>query len=225
MPKFTIETTYHLPVFRQRTYDAATLAEACQAAIEDRDWSSRKDDYESSGATFVSGAWEGDGTAYRVPALCVPGQFLEPVQRRAGLFEVLLGMLEILAHADDPRASVRPAWLPRARAVVAQAEAVLEGASDPYPDPAEASGAAYRVLALEVARVHRQVAAILETEPDMSPLSADAVTDREIRDACDEVAAAMDLSEQIGAAAFRAGFLAIRAAHRRLTAGGGKRNA
>ena len=35
MPDFTIETTYHLPVFRRRTYAADTLDAACSAAIDD----------------------------------------------------------------------------------------------------------------------------------------------------------------------------------------------
>ena len=37
MAKFTIETTYRLPVFRQRTYEADTLAKACRHAVEDDD--------------------------------------------------------------------------------------------------------------------------------------------------------------------------------------------
>ena len=37
MPDYTIETTYHLPAYRHRTYSAATVAEACRLAIEDGD--------------------------------------------------------------------------------------------------------------------------------------------------------------------------------------------
>lgn len=48
MPRFTIETTYRLPVYRQRAYDAETLEEACRVAVEDDDWSEQKEDYESS---------------------------------------------------------------------------------------------------------------------------------------------------------------------------------
>jgi hypothetical protein len=39
MPKFTLESTYHLPAYRHRTYDAVTSAEACRRAVEDDDWS------------------------------------------------------------------------------------------------------------------------------------------------------------------------------------------
>jgi hypothetical protein len=49
MPKFTIETTYSLPIFRQRCYEAETLEAACRLAIEDQDWSDHKEDYETSG--------------------------------------------------------------------------------------------------------------------------------------------------------------------------------
>jgi hypothetical protein len=35
MPVFTIETTYRLPVYRQQTYEAATMEEACRRAIDD----------------------------------------------------------------------------------------------------------------------------------------------------------------------------------------------
>ena len=38
MPKFIVESTYHLPVFRQKEYEAQTIAEACAMAIVDEDW-------------------------------------------------------------------------------------------------------------------------------------------------------------------------------------------
>lgn len=37
MPKFTIEATYRMPYYRQRTYEASTPEEACRQAIEDED--------------------------------------------------------------------------------------------------------------------------------------------------------------------------------------------
>ena len=69
MPRFTIEATYRLPVYRQRSYEAETLEEACRLAVEDDDWSEQKEDYESSGETYVTGAWPGEDTAYRIAAL------------------------------------------------------------------------------------------------------------------------------------------------------------
>jgi hypothetical protein len=217
MAKFTIETTYHLPVFRQRTYEAATVAEACRQAVEDDNWDDAAKDYESSGATYVSGAWVGADSAYRGPALAVPGQFDELVQRKADQFEVMLGMLKILAHADDLRGPDLSGWLPRARALVAKAEAILVGEPDPDPGPAGGAGSVYMVRALAVSCARAQVVAILETDRDLTPLTADAVTDLDIHHACTAVVAEMDRDEQLGAAAFRAGFLAIRAADRRVT--------
>ncbi|RWG34982.1 hypothetical protein [Mesorhizobium sp.] len=100
MPEFTIETTYHLPVFRHATYAADTAEAACRLAIEDNDWSGQREVYESSGETYVTGIWEGDDTAYRAPAIPVPPHFLETVQRQAAHFEILLGLLKMLG-ADD----------------------------------------------------------------------------------------------------------------------------
>jgi hypothetical protein len=126
MPRFTIETTYRLPVYRQRTYEAETLEAACRLAANDDDWSEQKEDYESSGETYVTGAWPGEDTAYRVGALTVPSRFGEMLQRKADHFEILLGILKLLAHAPD--ASFRRQ---RADAAIAKADAILAGAPDP----------------------------------------------------------------------------------------------
>ncbi|MDX8449380.1 hypothetical protein [Mesorhizobium captivum] len=72
MPEFTLETTYRLPVFRQRTYEAETPEAACRLAIEDYDWSDQKEDYESSGETFVTGIWQAADAAYRGSTVSVP---------------------------------------------------------------------------------------------------------------------------------------------------------
>ena len=212
MAKFTIETTYRLPVYRHRTYDAETLTEACRRAVEDDDWDDAKKDYESSGDTYVSGAWEGAGSAYHGPALSVPAQFDEVVHRKADQLELMLGMLKILANADDLQAPDLPTWLPRARAVIAKAEAILAGEPDPDSD---ASGSVYVVRELATSRVREQVVAILETDPDLASLSAEAVTDAEIYEACVAAAAMMNLVEAISAAEFRAALIAIGKAGRR----------
>jgi hypothetical protein len=131
MPFFTIEATYRVPVYRQRTYEADAVAQACRLAIEDNDWSDQKEDFESSGETYVTGAWPGSDTAYRVTALRVPSQFGETVQRKADHFETLLGLLKVLAHTPDDAASDPPFWRQRADAAIAKAEAILAGARDP----------------------------------------------------------------------------------------------
>lgn len=131
MPFFTIEATYPLPVYRQRTYEADTLEQACRLAIEDDDWSDQKEDFDSSGETYVTGAWPGPDSAYRVIALPVPSQFGQTAQRKADHFETLLGILKVLAHATDGAASDPPFWRQRADAAIAKAEATLAGARDP----------------------------------------------------------------------------------------------
>lgn len=72
MPKFTIECTYRLPVYRHRTYEAETVDAACALALADDDWESQKEDYETGGPTYVSGAWEGENAAYNGPSVNVP---------------------------------------------------------------------------------------------------------------------------------------------------------
>ena len=123
MPRFTIETTYRLPVYRQRSYEAETLEEACRLAVIDDDWSEQKEDYESSGETYVTGAWPGEDN--RIAALPLPSQFGEMLQRKADHCETLLGILKVLAHAPEA-----PFWRERADAAIAKAEAILAGAPD-----------------------------------------------------------------------------------------------
>src|SRR3546814_11455450 len=72
MPSFTIESTYRLPVFRHRTYEAATAEDACRLAIADEDWTGQKEDYENSGATYLTGIWRGVDSASIAPALAPP---------------------------------------------------------------------------------------------------------------------------------------------------------
>lgn len=131
MPFFTIEATYRIPVYRQRTHEAGTVEQACRLAVEDDDWSDQKEDFESSGETYITGAWPGPDSAYRVTTLPVPSQFGETMQRKADHFETLLGILKVLAHAPDGAAPDPPFWRQRADAAIAKAEAILVGARDP----------------------------------------------------------------------------------------------
>jgi hypothetical protein len=104
-----------------------TLEEACRLAIEDDDWSEQKKDYESSGETYVTGAWPGEDSAYRVAALAVPSQFDESIQRRADHFETVLGILKVFAHQTQAGTSAQ-FWRQLADAAIAKAEQVLSGA-------------------------------------------------------------------------------------------------
>src|SRR3546814_15694518 len=63
---FTIETSYRIPVNRQRRYAANSLAEACRLAIEDDDWEGSREDFECAGETHVTGAWPGDRKSTRL---------------------------------------------------------------------------------------------------------------------------------------------------------------
>ena len=137
MPVFTIETTYRLPVYRQRSYEAETLDAACALAIADEGWDDEKSDVETSGDTYVTGAWDGRDAAYRGRALSIPSQFGEQVQRRADHFEVLLGLLKVFAHAPDAESADDPFWRQRLDAAIAKAEAILAD----EPDPQAAGGA------------------------------------------------------------------------------------
>ena len=131
MPTFTIETTYRLPVYRQRSYEAETLDAACALAIADEGWDDEKSDVETSGDTYVTGAWDGRAAAYRGRALIIPSQFGEQVQRKADHFEVLLGLLKVFAHAPDAEPSDGPFWRQRLDAAIAKAEAILACEPDP----------------------------------------------------------------------------------------------
>ena len=129
MPAFTIETSYDLPVYRQRTYEADTVDQACRLAIEDDDWSNEKLDHETARETYVSGIWHGPDAAYAAPAVPVPSQYGDALRRKVDHFEVLLGIVKVLA--SDSGTIDRAFWQARAVVAIAKAEAILAGAHDP----------------------------------------------------------------------------------------------
>lgn len=215
MPDFTIETTYHLPVFRHRTYEADTLDEACRAAIEDDSWDIAEKDFDSSGAIHITGIWDGAHAAYAGPPLQIPPQFDEPVQRRAHHFEILLGLLKILF--DDIRAA-RPSsvdWLDRPAWAIARGEAILAGDADPE-EPVNLPKPSHVLVTLQENRVRDAITAVLEVDPNFKGLTPEAVTDDEVHAACLSLVARMDFSDVVGNAEFQAALFAIRSTHRRL---------
>ena len=218
MPTFTIETTYHLPIYRHRNYEADTLDQACRLAIEDDDWSDEKSDWDNSGETYVSGVWQGVDAAYRGPSLLIPSQFSEAIRRKADHFETLLGVLKVLAHVEGLRAPDLPYWLPKAQAAIAKAEAILASAHDPKGEPDSLANRVHVLVQLEEIRVRDAIAPIIESDPELTQLAADAITDDDVHAACLAVAAQTDLSEERGAAEFRAALAAIREAERRKAA-------
>ncbi|MBB5520192.1 hypothetical protein [Amphiplicatus metriothermophilus] len=211
MPAYTVETTYRVPVYRQRTYEAATPAEACRRAIEDDDWSNDKLDYEAAGETYVTGIWLGTDAAYSGEAVPVPSHFDETIQRKAAHFEVLFGLLKIVVADQISQRGTDANWLARASAAVAKAEAIVAGVRDP-DEPVTAPRPRHVLAQLQEDRVRDQIAPIVETDAEFAGLTADAVPDADIHSACVSVAANIDLSEEVGAAEFRAALAALRAA-------------
>lgn len=124
MPIFTVETTYHLPVYRQRSYKADTPKEACRRAIDDDRWGDAKEDIDTSGETYVTGLWKGRNAAYSGKELPVPDEFHETVQRKADLFDELVTILREPARPMGLSEYQFGHWFPRAVAVLAKADAI-----------------------------------------------------------------------------------------------------
>ncbi|RUM17132.1 hypothetical protein EFD56_19605 [Rhizobium phaseoli] len=215
MSDFTIETTFHLPVVRHRTYAAETLEAACRAAIDDDNWKMAGNDHDSSRRVHVTGAWEGAHTAYNGPSIPVPSQFEDTLQRRARHFEILLGLLKVFF--DDAHANREPSldWLNRSAWEIARGEAILAGGPDP-DEPAEPPSPVHVLARLQEDRVREAIVAVLEVDHRFGGLSTEAVSDDEIHQACVSMATTTDVSDVVSNVEFQAALTAIRAAHRRL---------
>lgn len=211
MPLFTIESTYRLPVYRHRTYEAASLTEACRLAIEDDDWESAKRDYESAGETYLTGAWVGADGAYRGQALRVPTHFDETVQRKANHFEVLLGLVKMLSGVGDAKQSAY--WAGRATSAVAKAEAILAGMRDPDPDAP--TPRPHILLSFDESEVRATIGEVIAHDEVLTVLSADSIGDDDIHAACVAAVAAADFAEDRGSVLFKAALAAIRSAEQR----------
>lgn len=136
MPVYTVETTYHLPVYRRRSYMAETPEAVCRFAIEDEGWEDAKEDVDTSGETFVTGLWEGQDTDYSVLDLPIPDAFHETVQRKAEMFDALVAILKEPARPMGLSRHEFASWLARALAVLARAEVIIGGDdADPADGP------------------------------------------------------------------------------------------
>ena len=71
------------------------------------------------------------------------------------------------------------------------------------------------LLRFDESSVRAELAQVIETDETVTALPADAVTDADIHAACCAVVEQTDLSEERGAAVFRAALAAIREAERR----------
>jgi hypothetical protein len=74
------------------------------------------------------------------------------------------------------------------------------------------------LLRLHESAVKAEIAEVIATDETLTGLTADAVTDADIHAACCAVVECTDLSEEQGAAVFRAALAAIREAERRRAA-------
>ncbi|WP_288048389.1 hypothetical protein [Acidiphilium sp.] len=68
--------------------------------------------------------------------------------------------------------------------------------------------------------VRDQIGQVIEADPSLTRLMADTISDADIRAACLAVVGCSDLSEEQGAAEFRAALAAIRQAEQRLAPAG-----
>lgn len=118
MPVFTIESTYHLPVFRHRSYSAPTLAVACRKAVADGDWSGCKEDRDG-----------GQDSAYATSPLPVPAQFRETVERRADHFASMLALLKQLPNLYE--GGLRHDLIADIGKAITKGEAIAAGKLDP----------------------------------------------------------------------------------------------
>lgn len=127
MPVYCVETSFHLPIYRQATFEAHSLEDACRLALEDGDWSNEQADYDCAGETYVSGAWLGPD-ADEGQSLPVPRRFDETILRRANHFSEMLALLKEVPRPMRP--DMDP-WLSRLEAAIRKAEAILSDAPDP----------------------------------------------------------------------------------------------
>lgn len=131
MPRFTIETTYRIPYYRQHTYEAATFAQACRLAIDDEDWEDELPDYECVGPTYVTGIWKGGNSAYEGEEIDVPSHFDETAHRMISHFHELLEQLAHIARPTSLPTAEFDRWLTQARTAVEKARAIIDERPDP----------------------------------------------------------------------------------------------
>ncbi len=124
MPIYTVETTYRLPVYHRRNYEAATPEEACSLALDDEGWGDAEEDVDTSGETYVTGIWKGRNAAHSGAGIAVPEEFGETVQRKAELFDTLVAIVREPARPLGLSQYQFEHWLPRALSVLAKADAI-----------------------------------------------------------------------------------------------------
>ncbi len=131
MTTFTIESTYRIPIYRQRSYEAETLAASLPPRHRRRQLGGAEGGLRIRRRNLRDRRLAGRRPAYASPALPIPSHFGEALQRKAEHFEVLLGLLKVFALPTDGGPTDEPFWRQRAHVAIAKAEAILAGARDP----------------------------------------------------------------------------------------------
>lgn len=127
MRDFIIETFATLPVVRRRKYRASSVATACLLALTDQDWTEILPGNGRAGLSYIAQIWEeGAGGGQQVP---VPGDFTAPGWIYGNQFEILLGLLKILASDCRAGRASAPHWLDRAFEAIELAEVIIANAA------------------------------------------------------------------------------------------------
>lgn len=214
MPDYTVEVTYHLPVYRQHSYSAETPAQACRLAIEDDIWSDAKEDVDTSGETHVTGIWEGADAAYSGQEIPVPSHFTETVQRKAEHFDILVEILRAFLNDAQTRRIAPPDMQAKAAWAIARAEAIRAGARDP-DGPVPWPPVTFTLAVLEEERVRRRIATLLATDRRFVGLTQQSVEGADIQAAFAAVSADAGLWRQVTYHEFQVADAALLAARQR----------
>ncbi len=124
MTRFRVDTEYHLPGYRRRFYEAATIEDACRMATSDEEWDDEQCDVDSSGDTYVADIREQPTDGAEPTYLPVPEAFRETVQRKADLFDDLVAFLREPAREMGLSKRDFEDWLPRAQTGLSRADAI-----------------------------------------------------------------------------------------------------
>lgn len=216
MPDYTVEVTYHLPVYRQRSYSAETPAQASRLAIEDDGWEDAREDVDTSGESHVTGIWEGANAAYSGEEIPVPSHFAETVQRKAEHFDILLDTLHGLLNDAQVRRITPLDVQAKAAWAIARGDAILAGARDP-DDAVPLPHVAFTLAVLDEDRVRRRITTLLATDRRFEGLTPQSVHDAGIQAAFAAVTADADLSRQVTYHEFQAAHAALAAASQRIS--------
>ncbi|GAA0002254.1 hypothetical protein BRDID11002_22550 [Bradyrhizobium diazoefficiens] len=120
-----------MPIYRQRTYEAETLDQACDLAIADEGWDDNRSDVETSGDTYVTGAWEGRDAAFSGRRLAFPSRSASRSSARPAISRCC-SVCSRYSSTLRRKAQWMSSFGADARDVaIAKAEAILAGENDP----------------------------------------------------------------------------------------------